>query len=200
MIHQSKQKMDSKPLTPEQSLALITQVIGEAKIKFEENGVIYSMWGAMLAGAALFQYAMLKNDQAEISFYGYFLLPLAALFSWYYYAKRRTGKKNQVSTNISISWGIVSLNLMVLGFFFHSVLQENLTPLLLILMGIGTAISGSLVRSQLILIAGLLLNVSGFICFQLDWINHPLLLGVSAILFILVPGLLLMAKYQRKNV
>ena len=192
--------MDSKPLTPEQSLELITQVIGEAKNKFEENGVIYSMWGAMLAGAALFQYAMLKNDQAEISYYGYLLLPLGSLFSWYYYTKKRTGKQNQVSKNVSISWGIISFNLLVLGFFFNAVLQDNLTPVLLILMGIGTAISGSLIRSQLILIAGLLLNISGLICFQLDWINHPLLLGVSAILFILVPGLLLMAKYQRKNV
>ncbi len=192
--------MDPKPLTPEKSLELIAQVIGEAKTKFEENGVIYSMWGAMLAFAALFQYAMLKTDQAEISFYGYLLLPLGTFYSWYYYAKRRTGKQNQVSSNISISWAIISFNLMVLGFFFNSVLQDNLTPFLLILMGIGTAISGSLIRSQLILIAGILLNVAGFICFRLDWINHSLLLGVSAILFILVPGLLLMAKYQRKNV
>ncbi len=192
--------MDQKPLTPEKSLALIAQVIGEAKVKFEENGVIYAMWGAMLAGAALFQYAMLKNDQAEISFYGYLLLPLGSLFSWYYYAKKRNGKQNQVSRNVSIAWGIISVNLLVLGFFFHAVLQDNLTPVLLLLMGIGTAISGSLIRSQVILIAGLLLNLSGFICFHLDWINHPLLLGISAILFILVPGLLLMAKYQRKNV
>lgn len=192
--------MDPKPLTPEKSLALIAQVIGEAKTKFEENGVIYAMWGVMLAFAALFQYAMLKTDQAEISFYGYLLLPLGSLFSWYYYAKRKTGKQNQVSRNVSTSWGIISLNLLVLGFFFNAVLQDNLIPVLLILMGIGTAISGSLIRSQLILIAGILLNVSGFICFQLDWINRPLLLGVSAILFILVPGLLLMAKYQRKNV
>ena len=192
--------MQEEPFSPEQSLALIAQVIEEAKSKFEENGVIYFMWGAILGFAALLQYGLLKNGQEEISYYGYFIVPVGALVSWYYYAKKKSARRNQVSTNISITWGVVSLNLMILGFFFNFVLQEHLTPLMLILMGIGTTISGGLVRSRLILLAGVLLNISGFVCFQLNWLEHPLVLGISAILFILVPGLLLMSKHKRNNV
>ena len=192
--------MQEESFSPEQSLALIAQVIKEAKSKFEENGVIYSMWGAILGFAALLQYGLLKNGQEEISYYGYFIVPLGALISWYYYARKKSVRKNQVSTNISITWGVVSLNLMILGFFFNFVLQEHLTPLMLILMGIGTTISGGLIRSRLILLSGVLLNISGFVCFQLNWLEHPLVLGISAILFILVPGLLLMIKHKRNNV
>jgi len=192
--------MQEEPFSPEQSLALIAQVIEEAKSKFEENGVIYFMWGAILGFAALLQYGLLKNGQEEISYYGYFIVPVGALVSWYYYAKKKSARRNQVSTNISITWGVVSLNLMILGFFFNFVLQEHLTPLMLILMGIGTTISGGLIRSRLILLAGVLLNISGFVCFQLNWLEHPLVLGISAILFILVPGLLLMSKHKRNNV
>lgn len=192
--------MNAKPLSPEQSLELITRVIGEAKSRFEENGVIYVMWGAILGFASLLQYGLIKSGREEISYYGYFLVPLGAIISWYYYSRKESGRKNQVSTNISIAWSVVSLNLMVLGFFFNYILQENLIPLMLILMGIGTAISGSLIKSQLILIAGLLLNVAGFVCFGLNWSERPLVLGIAAILFILVPGLLLMNKYKGKNV
>ncbi|MBX2875502.1 MAG: hypothetical protein KTR30_25520 [Saprospiraceae bacterium] len=192
--------MNSEPLSPEQSLELIAEVIKEAKYKFEENGVIYFMWGAILGFAALLQYGLLKTGQEEISYYGYFIVPIGALISWYYYARKKSARKNQVSSNISITWGIVSLNLMILGFFFNYVLQETLTPLMLILMGIGTTVSGGLIKSRLILFSGLLLNAAGFLCFQLNWLEHPLVLGISAILFILVPGLLLMIKHKGNNV
>lgn len=192
--------MQEESFSPEQSLALIAQVIQEAKSKFEENGVIYSMWGAILGFAALLQYGLLRNGQEEISYYGYFIVPVGALVSWYYYARKKSVRKNQVSTNISITWGVVSLNLMILGFFFNFVLQEHLIPLMLILMGVGTTISGGLIKSRLILTSGVLLNIAGFVCFQLDWLEQPLVLGISAILFILVPGLLLMSKHKRTNV
>ncbi|NRB54192.1 MAG: hypothetical protein HRU41_41475 [Saprospiraceae bacterium] len=192
--------MNAEQLSPEQSLELITEVIKEAKSRFEENGVIYCMWGAILAFAALLQYGLLKSGQEEISYYGYFIVPIGALISWYYYARKKASRKNQVSSNISITWGVVSMNLMILGFFFNYVLQENLTPLMLILMGIGTTISGGLIKSRLILFSGLFLNAAGFLCFQLNWLEHPLVLGISAILFILVPGLLLMIKHKGNNV
>ena len=115
--------MNAEQLSPEQSLELITEVIKEAKSRFEENGVIYCMWGAILAFAALLQYGLLKSGQEEISYYGYFIVPIGALISWYYYPRKKASRKNQVSSNISITWGVVSMNLMILGFFFNYVLQ-----------------------------------------------------------------------------
>ena len=89
--------MNAEHFSPEQSLELITEVIQEAKSRFEENGVIYCMWGAILAFAALLQYGLLRSGQEEISYYGYFIVPIGALISWYYYARKKSARKKRVS-------------------------------------------------------------------------------------------------------
>ena len=45
--------METDKLSPEKSLELITQVITQARNKFEENGFIYMFWGALIAIASI---------------------------------------------------------------------------------------------------------------------------------------------------
>ena len=44
--------METTKMTPEKSFELITQMIQEAKLKFEESGLIYMLWGALIAVAS----------------------------------------------------------------------------------------------------------------------------------------------------
>ena len=90
---------------------------------------------------------------------------------------------------------------MVLGFGFAPVLREHLVPVILILLSVGTVVSGVSLKSRLILFYGIIINISGFICFYLDWIYHSLLMGIVAIVVILIPGILLMHNHKKnKNV
>ncbi len=185
--------------TPEKSLELITQVIRQAKSKFEEDGVIYMMWGILLFGTSTTQYFLLQNGYFKSHFYPYFILPLGMVVSILYYRNKQKRKGNQISSMISVTWGVVGFNLMFMGFFFWNALQSNMVPVMLILMGIGTFVSGKAINSRLIMGAGLLLNITGFVGFQFALASHPLLLGISSLLFIFVPGLIIWIK-KKKNV
>ncbi|MCK5823755.1 MAG: hypothetical protein KAG95_07110 [Bacteroidales bacterium] len=189
--------MKTENLTPEKSLELITQVINEAKTKFEENGFIYVFWGALVSIASISQFVLLKNEYYNINYYPYFLMPIGAIYTWYYFSKKKKSKKNQISRIVSIAWVILSLNMMILGFFFGPMLKENLIPVILILLSVGTMISGVTIKSKLILFSGIIINISALICFNLEWIYQPLAMGILSVITFLIPGVILMIQNNK---
>lgn len=189
--------METENFTPEKSLALIEQIINEAKCKFEENGFIYVFWGALTAVAAIGQYILLNTEYNDISYYPYFLMPLGAVFNVFYFSKKKRKSANLISKIISYAWIIISINTMALGFFFAPILQVNLIPILLILLSIGIVISGATIKNNVLLFSGIILNISAFVCFYLDWIYQPLLMGIASIIAIFIPGLILMQKHKK---
>ena len=64
--------MQTEKLTAEKSLELITEVITQARKKFEENGFIFMFWGALIAIAAIGQFLLLKYEYYSINWYPYF--------------------------------------------------------------------------------------------------------------------------------
>jgi len=191
--------METPNLTPEKSLEIITQVINEARTKLEENGFIYVFWGVLTAIASISQFILLKNEYYDINYYPYFLMPLGGIYTGYYFYRKGKAKPNQIGKIVSVAWVTISLNIMILAFAFSYILQEHLTPIILILLGIGLFISGGAIKSRLIIVSGILINISGYICFNLKWINHSLLMCIVSIIAILIPGIILMIEHKRKK-
>jgi len=191
--------METPNLTPEKSLEIITQVINEARTKLEENGFIYVFWGVLTAIASISQFILLKNEYYDINYYPYFLMPLGGIYTGYYFYRKGKTKPNQIGKIVGVAWVTISLNIMILAFAFSYILQEHLTPIILILLGIGLFISGGAIKSRLIIVSGILINISGYICFNLKWINHSLLMCIVSVIAILIPGIILMIEHKKKK-
>ncbi len=192
--------METDKLSPEKSLELITQVINQARNKFEENGFIYMFWGALIAIASIGQFVLLKNEYHTINWYPYFLMPLGAVYSTIYFSKKkRKNKQNLISKIVSALWIVLSINMMILGFLFANNLKENLIPIILILLSIGTIISGTSIKSKLLLFSGIFIGVSAFLGFYLEWVYQPLLMGIVSLISILIPGIVLMVQHKKKE-
>ncbi len=190
--------METDKLSLEKSLELITQVITQARNKFEENGFIYIFWGILMAITSISQFVLLKNEQYDIHWYPYLLMPIGSIYSSIYYSKKKEkSKQNLISKIVSRLWIILSINMMILGFLFANNLKENLIPIILILLSIGTIVSGTSIKSKLLLYSGIFIGFSAFLCFSLEWIYHSLLMGVVSIIAVLIPGIILMAKHKR---
>ncbi len=191
--------MQTDKLSPEKSLELITQVITQARNKFEENGFIYLFWGALIAITSISQFVLLKNEYYDINWYPYLLMPIGSIYSAIYFSKRkRKNKQNLISKIVSALWIVLSINIMILGFLFANNLKENLIPIILILLSIGTIVSGTSIKSKLLLYSGIFIGLSAFSCFYLEWIYHSLLMGIVSIIAILIPGIILMVQQKRK--
>jgi len=192
--------METNKLSPEKSLELITQVITQARNKFEENGFIYMFWGALIAITSISQFVLLKNEYYNISWYPYLLMPIGAIYSTIYFLKKKgKSKQNMISKMVSALWIVLSINMMILGFLFANNLKENLIPIILILLSIGTIVSGTSIKSKLLLYSGIFIGLSAFLGFYFEWIYQPLLMGIVSIITILIPGIILMVQHKRKE-
>ena len=192
--------METDKLSPEKSLELITQVITQARNKFEENGFIYMFWGVLIAITSISQFVLLKNEYYSINWYPYLLMPIGAIYSTIYFSKKkRKNKQNLISKIVSALWIVLSINMMILGFLFGNNLKENLIPIILILLSIGTIVSGTSIKSKLLLYSGIFIGLSAFLGFYIEWIYQPLLMGVVSIITILIPGIILMVQHKRKE-
>lgn len=189
--------MTKKEFTPEQQLKRIEEMVFEARIRFEDNGFAYILWGAVIAVASFSQAYLIHLEKYTISWYPYLLMPLVGVFTFVYYAKKERKKKNPINTIYSRVWIFNSVNVMLLAFAFNSYLQESLVAIILILLGMATLISGSIIRSNIVLASGLLLELSGFGAFFLSWEQQPLLMGMLGLVAVLLPGIVLAQKRSK---
>jgi uncharacterized membrane protein YfcA len=157
-------------------------------------------WGALITITSISQFVLLKNEYYNINWYPYLLMPIGAIYSTIYFSKKkRKNKQNLISKILSALWIVLSINMMLLGFLFANNLKENLIPIILILLSIGIIVSGTSVKSKLLLYSGIFIALSSFLGFYLEWIYQPLLMGVVSIITILIPGIILMVQHKRKE-
>ena len=193
--------MKEENFSPEQGFETIASVIREAKAQFEEDGIIYVGWGILTAFAAFAQYYLLHNGQIDINYYPYFLMPLGAIASAIYsIRKEKKGRKTHLSKIITSVWVSVSISVMILGFLLAQTLGASLMPLILILLSIGIMVSGVTIKSNILLIPGVIMNLIGFYAFTWQIQEQPLLMGIASILCVLIPGILLMRNHKKNNV
>jgi hypothetical protein len=185
---------EEKDINPEQSLAIIQQMMDSARAKFEENGLTYLVWGTLSALAGVAHFLLLRSQQYHLIFLPYLCLMLAgnAFTVWYYRSKpiKRT-KYNPISILIRRLWLIIALNANILGFFLFPVLHNNVTPVILVLLSIGVGVSGLAVRSLLLVWAGASINVIGIVSFFVPPDYQPLMLSLAATTAMLIPGMIL---------
>lgn len=179
--------------SPQQSLELISKVIAQAKQKVNDDGVLYMVWGLLVTFASLGQFILLQiNAYKPINFVPYYILPLGAVFSWFYYRRKSQPQTNNViQDTLKKIWIIAGINMFLLGFVFPMVLQNHLVPILLLLMGSSGLLTGWIVQSRLVQTSGIVMNISGMVAFMVDWNWQPLQMSITNFVCVFLTGLYL---------
>ena len=194
--------MENNEFTPSESLSLIANVISEAKSRFKDNGFSFILIGLCSFIASLGQFILLKLEYYQINYYPYFIMPIAAAVTFFYYKKKRTGvkSKNIIGTLFSIISAIMGINLMIAGFFFWGKFGIALIPFMLILFSIWSALTGVLIKNKVFLISGIVINIIAYMSFFIGRDYHPLILSIVSLIGIVVPGIILNYSSKEGNV
>ncbi len=194
--------MEKENLTPSESLALITRVMSEARSKFRENGFSFIFLGVCMCLAGLGQFILLQAEYYKISYYPYFIMPLAGLVVYFYYASKRKKLKvrNIIGSTLSLQGIIIGLNLLLLGFFFWKILGVALFPVMFVLMALLLMSAGTLIRYKAFIISGVLVNMIAYLTIFIDRAYHPLMLTLVALIAFIIPGLILQYSAKENHV
>lgn len=186
-----KNTMERKELTAAESIALITEVIQEAKSKFRDNGFAMILIGISCSLASLGQFILLKLEFYQFNYYPYFIMPLAGIATFFYYRKKQAGhiSTNIISSVFSMLGITLGLNFIISGFFFWSHFGNALIPYMLILFSIWPFLTGIITRNKILLTSAIVTNVLAYCAFFIAKEYHPLILSAVSFLSIFLPGL-----------
>jgi len=184
----------------QQHLALIAEMIHTARKEYNDRSFIYLTWGWSVCIASLVQFILIKMGNSYNGLVWAILMPVAAVVQIVGLALKK--KTEKVCTHIDRAsgyiWTAVGISLGIV-LFFMSVRQMNPLPIVIILYGVGTYISGGLMDLTPMKAGGASCWVIGAAAFYVNNEYVLLLLALSVILSYIIPGYILKSRFK-KNV
>ena len=193
--------MEDQIKNAEESFQIIARMIEDEKVRFNENGFVYLFWGWLVVASALLQYALFFLNVKQ-HYLAWFLMVLGFIYMGIYFStkKMKTVKLPLTGKILSYSWIIIGLNLFAVCFFFPQSAGKWLMFIILLLVSIGSLVSGLSLRFKWMIIGGILCNALAYISL---FLNHSYwgALAIFAVIFTnLMPGYILKSKFKKNNV
>lgn len=182
-------------LTENESLKLITEMIGKAKSSYHSNGTSAIMWGIVIFFCGLFDFFQ-KQFQFDIGF-DIWLLMFLALIPQFYMMIKNAKKKNFVSyeeTTMSYVWWAFGVTILMLNLFNGYYTPLHSESLFLMLFGLPTFITGGMFRFKPMIYGGIICWVLFVISLFTDLKINMLLMALAALSAWVIPGIILRKK------
>ena len=153
--------MEEKKLDAQESIELITRMIRNTRQRLERHsGRPFLIWGYTTVGISLLNYTFnIVGDDPEWSL-TWFLIPvLGFVLMRLFPEKRSTEPRTEIDRIVNALWRVCSLSLspiFILCIFHGWSYRPSLFALITLVMSIGTAATGQIVRSKIYTAAGFL--------------------------------------------
>jgi len=194
--------MDKTNLTPEESLSLITQTIEEVNRKtiedtkkgIKKGSVIYLMWGFLMFFVTLSQFIIIRFELNIATGFPALIYSLGGLYTFIYWikSKKNDSPKNKLLGNLLMAMAtLFVVNFMIMALFFGPQLGVAFMPIVLILYAFFIIMMGVSIKFKPIFIGGIAINLLAFVPFLIDWQYHFLILTLTSVVGLIIPGILL---------
>lgn len=190
-----------KDFTPQESLQLIRSMIESTKHSISDKSHFFLIWGWATLAGCLIQYYLLVVVRYPHHYYAWFVTPVALLLHVIYLVKDK--KREKVKTFIGEAngyvWIIIGFSYLVLGFVFTKIGWQYSFPFYIMLYGIGTYISGSLLKFKPMKFGGAVCLLLVALAPYLQYHLQILLAAFAILISYIIPGHLLRNQYRKSN-
>lgn len=189
--------MESEKFTEQESLELITKMINQAKNHYYESGLGALLWG--ITNVICFTLSYLRAAMHFSFPFNPFLLMIVTLVVHLYYDRKekstRTVKAytDDIHNYVWTAFGICVLILTIVG--GYAGMGYRVMPVLLLLYGMPTFISGSISKFKPLIIGGVVCWVLAVWAFFVNGEYAYLLVAAGAMVAWVIPGVLLRIKF-----
>ena len=206
--------MENTNLTEAQSLELITSMIQDSRARLARNaGTPFLIWGYTTIAVSLFNALALYMGWSHNWAWSWFLIPVIGWLGMMLLYKSEPSARNYIDRIVSMIWVVIGLSFawLLVGVV---VFGGSISYLTVVVMGIGTVLTGCVLKHRITAICGwgamcasLIFPIVIFIKAKSDsietiseiWIWGELVVFALIFLFMMVvPGHILNRKYNRK--
>ncbi|MEO9964970.1 MAG: hypothetical protein ABJF11_04230 [Reichenbachiella sp.] len=180
-------------LSHTESLKIINEMISEAKNSFDKNGSFYFLlWGWVIMIANLSHYILDKYTSYEYPFVVWLITIPAIVATIWYSIKLKS--KAQSQSHLTRLYGEVWIGVgisIILSLIFMSKINFNHTAIIMMSAGMGTYLSGRMLKFKPLVFGAIALWLSSLICFTLPMTEQHLVASIGILAGYLIPGYLL---------
>ena len=193
--------MEKEEFTPEQSLQLINNMITGVKKELQDNGFFFLLWGWLVFIAAITNFVLLKMESEYAYHVWAILMPLGGVVSGIYGFTRMKKRNKRVKTFIDRAmmyvWIAFGVAIFIVLISANHVGFEKVYPYVLLIYGIGTFITGGIIKMRLLVAGGICCWVLSVICFYVTFDIQLLLLAAAIAIAYIVPGHVIHSNYRK---
>jgi len=180
-------------LSHTESLKIINEMIVKAKNSYEQCGSFYFLlWGWVVLTANACHFFLEKFTTYQYPFIVWLIaLPAIAVTIWYSIRQKNAA---MTQSHLSRLYGEVWIGVgvaIVLSLVFMSKINFNHTAIILLVAGIGTYMTGRMLRFRPLILGAVALWLGSIICFNLPVTDQNLVAAISIFAGYLIPGYLL---------
>ncbi len=193
--------ISDQDFTPQESLQVIRSMIESTKSSISDNSHFFLLWGWATLVGCLTQYYLLVIVKSVHHYYAWFVTPAAVLLHviFLYKYKRRERVKTFIGEANGYVWVSIGFSFLALGFVFSKIGWQYSFPFYIMLYGIGTYISGSLIKFKPMKIGGAFCIILVALTPYVNYSSQILLAGFAILISYIIPGHLLRNQYQRNH-
>lgn len=193
--------MEDKELSPQESLDLIQTMIVKARKRYTDNSFFFLLWGWITLVASLAHYYLGTFTEFEHPYIGWTLTILGGVVSAIY--GRRLGKRSKVTnyTDRLYAWLWASLGAAMFIIIINGPLSNwQVVPFIMLLAGVGTLVSGAMMKFRLLQLGSIPFWVLAFVAFRQPVYDQMLLMALAVALGYLVPGYIMKFNAKKNGV
>ncbi|MCZ2480877.1 hypothetical protein G9H64_12665 [Aquirufa nivalisilvae] len=182
--------MSETILTPHESLAIIQKVVNSTRQDYHIQRKFYILWGILIAVASFTQYAILNNYISLTWYFPWIFFPSIGLILSIFWGI--SGKKTTLSyyNHFVLTMWFTLYIAMGISLYISLFYQNSPFPSILVCVGIGTSISGFMMKNRLFILCGILFGIGAIYCLYLPFQQQLLLNGACMLIGNVMPNLI----------
>ncbi|MEP6711382.1 MAG: hypothetical protein ABJA37_03145 [Ferruginibacter sp.] len=191
---------DESQLSEQESLRLISEMIGKAKKSYVTKGIASMVWGVLIVTCSLLTWAQVQY-KFVLGFDVWVLVFIAVIPQIYFSIKEKKQKHFTAHDEPAIRylWTTFGICIFILTFYNSHFGGNESTSLYMMLYGIPTFITGGIFKFKPMIIGGLICWILSVISIFTPLGTDMLFMAACGLFAWLIPGIILWSKYQKQQ-
>jgi hypothetical protein len=193
---------EEKIMTETESIQLIASMINKAKNNFSEKGLLYLIWGWVILFCCITNFVGTYFFSYDKIYFVWLIVYIVLIFQIFYLRKIRKARatKTYIGEINAFVWIVFSICMVLIIFICVAFKKyELIDPMLLVLYGMPTFLSGIILKFKPLIIGAVCCWVLAVISPFIDIEYQLLLIACAVIVAWIIPGYLLKQKFKKEN-
>lgn len=189
-------------LTEKESIELIQRMISKARSRSSGDGTYFLIWGYLVLITALIHYGCIQLGYAQFGGFAWLLMMVGGVLTGYlgYKEEQEQPSLSYQDHFMKHLWIGFSVSILLILFISMSVEPRLTYPMILVLYGLGTYVSGGALEFKPLMAAGIISWLLAPVCFFASFENQLLILALDVVLAFIIPGHWLLKMVKNEEV